>query len=145
MAKRHPLGLGDFVAHRWIVDVCVSGLDGDAKLAESIPVDTREQADDIARFKTQVYEGTMYSGKVREATPRDLALQRLEEIGEAVAMAISSSLEADSDVLVYDTQEWGDVDFSGAILPHVEEALSQYPPEDQDPVRMGWVGDDGLP
>jgi len=115
------------------------------KIAETDAFLTKEEADAYAAVKSQVFDSVTYKGKVREATPRDLAQQRLQEIAEALAKELEATILAEEKILAYDTSLHGQLDFSTPIQAEIEAILENYPPEEQEPVRNGWVGSNGLP
>lgn len=92
--------------------------------------ETEDEAFDFARKSTREYEVLSYKGEVREATPRDQAMQRLRQIADAIAIDLDNTLQKEEEILAYDTWEYGKIDYKTDILNAVTDVLDCYPPEE---------------
>lgn len=90
----------------------------------------KEDAEKFAAEQTREYQVISYKGEIREATPRDHAKQRLIQIAEAFAIELDNTFVKEQDILIYDTWEFGHVDYKTDILEAVRDVLEQYPPEE---------------
>jgi hypothetical protein len=120
------------------------------QLLESFEADTKEEAEGILAQKLQLYKNGRPANEVpsvilREANERDFAIQRTQQIAEVLGQTLDQTFEAEEKILAYDNSLAEQINFADMILPEVEAVLENYPPEDQDPVKMGWVGTNGLP
>ena len=114
-------------------------------IVEKMAFATFEEATNYSTAKTKSYTASSYTGTVRAANPKDYAEQRIAEIAEALAKALERTLEEEEYVLAYDTESYGNMDFETPITTAIEDIISCYPPEGEDPSRDGWVGTNGLP
>jgi hypothetical protein len=116
------------------------------RLVETARFCDQGEAEAYAALKSHEYDSVSYKGAVREAGPKDLAEQRLEEIAEAMATDLEATLKAEERIICYDTYtEGGGLDASGILVAPIEELAQMIYEEGPDPVRDGWVGSDGLP
>jgi len=112
---------------------------------ESTAFYTLTEAQAYAKTKSNMFGDITYKAQVREATPKDFAEQRITEIGEYVAKHLENILKEEENILAYDIESFGTVDYSKPIKSAIEDVLDNYPPEGEDPMRDGWVGANGHP
>jgi hypothetical protein len=113
-------------------------------LKETFYFHSKEEAEELAKRKTEKFYNCAYRGVVRRANPKDLCAQRLEDIQDALLEFLEKTLQSEEAVLAYDTQTFGKPNLSGFAEP-IQEALELTFEGPQSPEEMGWVGSDGLP
>lgn len=133
----------------WVVEVerkytAEKGRENRPTKCEWFDFESKEEAEKLAAEKTQKFDASEYKGSVREAHPGDLTRQRIQQLAEFFGKKLEQTLLQEESILCYDTYLYGKQDFS-PILAEVEEVILNIIPEDQDPIAMGWVGQDGLP
>lgn len=118
------------------------------RLAGVVEFDHVSSADNYAAEALSNYPEGTTSVKVRRPTVADLAKIRADEITAHLSEYVGHILNQEQDNLNYCLDEDGNYipDIAEALIAAVKESIElTLNPDDQDPVRMGWVGSDGLP
>lgn len=114
------------------------------QIKETFYLDNQEEAEKLADFKCQSFETVRYQGITRQATPRDFAQQRWEQIQEALQEQLEATIQQESEILAYDTFAYGKVDLNN-FFEGAQESLDILQEEPETPQSMGWVGSTGRP
>lgn len=139
------MNLHKFKPRNWIVEVCSILPDKSLALDDRESFETLEQAQEYAARMSNGMPDAGTQVITRPANPRDHAAQRLEEIGCYIADMLERTLLDEADILAYDMGRYGRINFAYPILNEIESMLENYPPEEETPYEMGWVGGDGQP
>lgn len=148
----NPLKLPLFIPKPWVCEVfhtpkheaTKAPLKRSRALKETLYFDTHEEAQALAKKKSHNFETAIYEGIVRESNPKDHAQQRWEQIQEALQQTLKATIKAEENILVYDTETYGEVCLAN-FFEGAQETLDDLQASEETPMSMGWVGSDGRP